>query len=123
MNIEKYIRFPSLVVSFAVLAMGFVAKGDTLTNLVLSTPGSSWSLEINTPGFLVQKDSFSQDGSSARLTAISGDSAIILSAFLEKAAGEGDAKKCRDYYWNEAQKSPMEKSDITWSETGAVAVV
>lgn len=115
----------SLFTLLALIAAAFCfdVKADTATNLYLSTPGSSWSLEIDTPGFTLEKRVFSRDGMSAQLKAHDSDKGIILSAFLEKAASPGDAVKCREYYWNDAQKSPMKKDDIKMSEAGQIALV
>lgn len=108
----------------AVLATGFCVKADAATNnLYLATPGSSWSLEIDASGFTLQQKDLSQDGTAARLMAENKSNGVILSAFLEKAAGPGDAKACREYYWKDAQKSPFKKDDIEMSEAGSVALV
>jgi hypothetical protein len=48
---------------------------------------------------------------------------VILSAFLEKTFMPGDAKRCREYYWKEAQKSPLRKDEVKMSEAGPAALV
>jgi tetratricopeptide (TPR) repeat protein len=112
---------------FAVFAMallsGRAASAGETNNLYLATPGSSWSLEINTPGFALEQRGFSRDGTAAQLKAVNTENGVIMTAFLEKAETPGDAKKCREYYWSQAQKSPMKKDDIKLSEIGPVALV
>ena len=106
----------------AALTSAHLVSADT-TNLCLVTPGSSWSLEIDVPGYKVQKEVLSPDGTSAQLMAVNERNDIILSAFLEKAAGPVDAKACRQYYWSKTQENPITRENITLTETGSVALV
>jgi len=123
MKAKMFCRCFLLITIAATFAFDFVAKADTTTNLYLATPGSSWSLEIDTPGFNLEESNFSQDGTAARLKAVNTNNGVILSVFLEKAQTAGDAKQCREFYWRDAQKSPFKKDDLKMSETNSVALV
>lgn len=120
-------KTPCQYLVFVVLVAAFlsndVLRADTTNNLYLTTPGSSWSLEINVPGFDLEQRELLPDGNAARLMAENKTDGIILSAFLEKAPRAGDAKQCREYYWQMAQKSPLPKDDVKMSETGSIALV
>lgn len=115
--------FPSNFTVIALLSFSLVVKAGTANDLYLATPGSSWSLEIDTPGFTLEQKDFSQDGTAARLMAVNKKDNVILSAFLEKAARPGDAKACREYYWSEAKTSPFQKDDLKMSESSSAALV
>jgi tetratricopeptide (TPR) repeat protein len=114
--------FSVCIAIITALASGLAVKAATTNNLYLMIPGASWSLEIDVPGFTLLHRNFSDDGTAARLMAENENTGLILSAFMEKAAAAGDAKQCREYYWNAAQKSPMKKDDFKMSETGSVAL-
>lgn len=90
---------------------------------VLSLPELAWSLEIDAPGFVIEEREISPRGDAARLQAKNEATGVILSAFLERAAGAGGAKECREYYWNRAQQSPFRKEQIQFYELGPAAVV
>lgn len=116
----KSIIFAAMV---AALFSHCLLRADSTNSLYLTTPGSSWSLEIGAPGLKLEERELSPDGTAARLMAENKTAGIILSAFLEKAPHPGDAKQCREYYWAKAQKSPMKKDDIKMSVSGSVALV
>jgi tetratricopeptide (TPR) repeat protein len=123
MKDRTFRNFLYVITTVTALASGWAVKAGATNNLYLAIPGANWSLEIDTPGFTLRQRDFSEDGTAARLTAENQSAGIILSAFLEKAAAAGDAKQCREYYWNDAQKSPMKKDDLRMSEAGSVALV
>ena len=91
--------------------------------LSLSLPELPWALEIAAPGFAVEEKEIAPGGEAARLMAVNGATGVILSAFLEKAPGAGDAQACREHYWSRARQSPFRKEQIRLSETGPLAVV
>lgn len=113
-----------LVAILTALAFPSLSRGGTITNnLYLATPGSSWSLEIGAPGFEIKQRIISTNGTAAQLLAENREQGVTLSAFLEKAPTAGDAKQCREYFWNKAQESAFKPEDVKMSETGSVALV
>jgi tetratricopeptide (TPR) repeat protein len=115
--------FLVLATVVAAFLSGWTAFAGGTNNLHLATPGSSWSLEINTTGFALQGQDFSRDGTAAQLQAVNTSNNIILSAFLEKPETPGDAKACRDFYWSKAKQNPMKMEDVKMSEISSVALV
>lgn len=118
------ISFRIFVLAATALVSGCsITQAEIATNLYLVIPGSNWSLEIDAPGFIFQQKEITADGMNTRLEAENKSDGFFLSAFLEKAEGVGDAKQCREYYWNRARQSPFKKDDIKMSEIGSVALV
>jgi tetratricopeptide (TPR) repeat protein len=89
----------------------------------LTLPGLEWALEINAPGFLVEKRTLGPRGDSVYLFTSNKESKVILSAFLEKAARRGTSKECRDFYWGGTKKTPLKKEQIEMYDLGGMAIV
>ena len=124
MKVKVLFRCLVLVAVLTALAFPSLSRGGTITNnLYLATPGSSWSLEIGAPGFEIKQRIISTNGTAAQLLAQNREQGVTLSAFLEKVPAAGDAKQCREYFWNKAQESAFKPEDVKMSETGSVAVV
>ena len=117
----KILRYFLLVTLVATWSADFRCPAVTVTNLTLAIPGASWALEIDTPGFDLTKSGISPDGSAAQLAAVNAANGLALSAFVEKAASEGDAKKCRDYYSTRMEGDPFVKGLLTTWETNQLA--
>jgi tetratricopeptide (TPR) repeat protein len=92
-------------------------------DVYLSLPDLTWALEITAPGFKVEEGQLSSNGNSARLQAVNEENGVFLTAFLEKAEKNGGASDCREYFWSQAKKSPFPKEQVTFMETGEIAVV
>src|ERR1700747_2766832 len=118
----RHLRLPAAVL-ILLLSTGLVSRAVITTNLLLDIPGSGWALVINTPGFDLQKRGISPDGSAAQLMAVNLTNDIILSAFIEKAADGGDARRCREFYWTNGLAEPLTKYNVTQSEAGSMAMV
>lgn len=125
--IYKRFSFPAAVIVFGFLSLvvshALAEGGQNDTRLVLTLPDLSWALEIAEPGFTIKEKKINDRGDGIMLLAENVSKRVILSAFLEKAAGTGDARACRDHYWKLASKSPLKKTDIRMYESGPMAIV
>jgi tetratricopeptide (TPR) repeat protein len=112
------------IMRLAILLVGVIMSRCAFSeDISLSLPELSWSMEIAAPGFVVEEKEIAPSGESARLEAVNKTSGVILTAFLEKTNKKGDAKACREYYWNKAKKSPFKKEEIILRESGPMALV
>jgi hypothetical protein len=106
----------------ALLSSQAVFAGET-NDLHLALPGSTWSLEINSPDFIIlKKPVLSPDGTSVKMDALNEANGAIMTAGIVKAKTPGDAKTCREYFWGLAQKIPWKMDDVKFSEVGPVAL-
>jgi tetratricopeptide (TPR) repeat protein len=120
MAVKALMKTPRWAVGLILLASGRLLFSDPVS---LSLPDLPWSLDIEAPGFVIEDKEIAPDGNAARLQAINKTSGVVLSAYLEKAGGAGDAKACRDYYWSRAKQSPFKKEQVSMRETGSLALV
>ncbi len=91
--------------------------------LCLTFPHLSWSLEIEAPNFVLKVKDYNSAGTGTRFFATNEKTGVVMSAYLEKAAKEGDAKECRTYYWDRAKESPWKKDDLKMRESGDIALL
>jgi len=89
----------------------------------MTFPGKPWSLVLDAGSYTFKTLETKPDGSGISTYGEDKASGMILSIFLEKAAHDGDARACREYYWKRAKKSPFRKKDVTFSERGEMALV
>lgn len=108
------------VLVFILSTAGGAAARDKIH---LTMPDLDWALEIDCPTFEIQKGDFNPDGPSWRLMAKDQRTEVIMSIFVEPAAGDGDYKACRDYYWPLVESSPVIEENIIFSERGEMAIV
>lgn len=114
---------PSMVSVCAVLLSLLFMPCAYAEPLVMTLPNMTWALEIETDGFEVQGLDTASSGEGMRLMAGNEKTGVFMTVFLEKAESDGDKKVCRDFYWSQAKQSPVEKSDLTMSETETFAKV
>jgi len=91
--------------------------------LTLRLPERNWALLIPSKGLRVQEYQLDPRGRQARFLAKNATTDLMVSAFLELAAHDGDAKACRDFYWARAKQSPVPKKDVEFFESGPIALV
>ena len=111
---------------FAMIALiaAAPAAAPTTGTLTLAMPGTTWSLEIDAPGFMVLHDALSPDGEGRRITAFNEEKRMAMSAFLGRAADPaGDARDARAYYWSLMQQEPVRRENVRMSDFGNIAVV
>jgi len=125
--IRKRFSCPTAVILFGFLSLTVspppADSGQNDTRLVLTLPDLSWALEIAEPGFTIKEKKFNDRVNGAMLMAVNPTTQVNLSAFLEKAAKKGDAKACRDYYWERAKEAPTSMKDVRMFESGQMAIV
>ena len=94
-------------------------------DITLSLPGLTWALEIDAPSFKIVDKEFTRDGKNVRIEAERTQPHIIISAFLEEAAGKGSAVECRDYYWAKAQEGlkMIKRDDLKVYESDGMGFV
>ena len=91
--------------------------------LKFTYPGAAWRLVISLPGFQLGTPKTRADGTGMALRGENLDTGTLVSIFLEKAARRGDAKACRDYYWNDAGRGPERLKKVRKYERGEMAIV
>jgi len=92
--------------------------------LLISYPGKPWAVEIDSPGFVVERSARQPDGRQYFL-ANNPVTGLVLSAMLEKGNGPADRKTCPDYLRNRVKSLPagITASDIRSSETADIAII
>jgi tetratricopeptide (TPR) repeat protein len=92
--------------------------------LLVSYPGKTWAVEIDSPGFVVERSERQPDG---RQYFLANDPAtgLILSAMLEKGKGPADSKTCPDYLRNRVKSLPagISATEIRSSQIADLAVI
>jgi hypothetical protein len=92
--------------------------------LLISYPGKAWAVEIDSPGFVVERNERQPNG---RQYFLANDPAtgLIFSATLEKGDGPADSKTCPDYLRNRVKSLPagLTATDIRSSEIADIAVI
>ena len=98
------------------------AKEQIKEVIILSLPNLNWGLEIDAPGFAIEKKQVSKNGDKTSFQANNDAAGLTMSAFLEKAPNTGTSKDCRDYYFSKLKESPAVESDVKMSEIGEMAI-
>ena len=92
--------------------------------LLISYPGKTWAVEIDSPGFVVERNERQPDG---RQYFLANDPAtgLVLSATLEKGNGPADSKTCPDYLRNRVKSLPagLIATEIRSSQIADFAVI
>ena len=115
-----------LFASYSLLAAdGLALAGNAPPSVIpLTLPSLDWTLAIETPSFALEQKAFYQtdEGEAARFFATNPLTGVVMSAFLEKAPREGDARVCRSFYLDKLVLSPTDKSSLRFRESGPVAI-
>lgn len=92
--------------------------------LFIAYPGKNWTVEIDSPGFIVQTQERKADGREYLLARNPGTE-IILSVTLEQARGGAGAKTCPGYLQKRVSSLPPQLSpvDVHALELGDMAVI
>jgi tetratricopeptide (TPR) repeat protein len=92
--------------------------------LLISYPGKTWAVEIDSPGFVVERNERQPDG---RQYFLANDPAtgLVFSAALEKGNGPADSKTCPDYLRNRVKSLPagLIATEIRSSQIADFAVI
>jgi tetratricopeptide (TPR) repeat protein len=114
--------FALLLTSLSLAAL--VQSGKPQEKLLISYPGKTWAIEIDSPGFVVEASERRADG---REYFVANDPAtgLVLSAMLEKGNGPADSKTCPDYLRNRVKSLPPDATttDIRSSQIGEIDVI
>lgn len=86
-------------------------------------PYENWTLLVNFHGCEFEKNDVSPDENSRSILATNKEEGVTISAFIEKAKGEGNHIDCRKFYWEKASKSPLPKENINLYEKSDMAFV
>lgn len=122
---KEYFRYGAFILIFLVAVFAFAAPSATQPAdvLALSLPARTWSIEVASPGFSAEDIELAPNGKAIRLMASNRQTGVIVSIFLEPARRVGDAKACREFFWNRAKQSPFPKEQIRQYEDGDMAIV
>jgi hypothetical protein len=103
MKRRSIVVFALLLTSLSNTALA--QSGTPQEKLLISYPGKTWAVEIDSPGFVVEKSEHQPDG---RQYFLANDPAtgLIFSATLEKGNGPADSKTCPDYLRNRVKSLP-----------------
>lgn len=99
-------------------------SGRPQEKLFIKFPGKTWALEIDSPGFVVERSERQPNG---RQYFLANDPAtgLIFSATLEKGNGPADSKTCPDYLRNRVKSLPagLTATEIRSSQIADFAVI
>src|SRR6204780_4391645 len=92
--------------------------------LLISYPGKTWAVEIDSPGFVVERNERQPDGRQYFL-AKDPPPGLFLSAALEKGNAPADSKTCPDYLRNRVKSLPagLIATEIRSSQIADFAVI
>lgn len=105
------------------IEISFAALQNSEHPIEIAYPGKTWALTIKSRGFEIKQKQTKPDGDGVMIAATNEENGLIMTVYLEKAAGKGGSKECRDYYWGKAKNSPLPKTDIKMSELNEMALV
>jgi len=83
--------------------------------------GRPWALLVDVPGLVLERGGSRPDGS-AVVMGHSDEAGLVVSIFLEPAAGPGGPVECRAALFEKALLSPTEKVAVARSERGNMAI-
>ena len=89
----------------------------------LSLEGKTWSLLVDLPKFKIEERKTRPDGSGTMIRGASRKTDVVVSVFLERAPNLQSMEECKEYYWGQASRSPLPKSEIKHEVTGSMALV
>jgi hypothetical protein len=86
-------------------------------------PGKPWALVLDLPGFEFSDRSARPDGKGISVFGANESTGVIVSIYLEHAAGPGGASACRDYYMSKPKLGRPDRRDVGFSERDNMAIV
>jgi tetratricopeptide (TPR) repeat protein len=99
-------------------------SGKAQEKLLIKYPGKNWAIEIDSPGFVVERSERQPDG---REYFLANDPAtgMVFSAMLEKGNGPADSKTCPDYLRSRVKSLPADvtATEIRSSQIADLAVI
>jgi hypothetical protein len=108
----------------SVATAALAQSGKPQEKLLIKYPGKTWAIEIDSPGFVVERSERQPDG---REYLLANDPAtgIVFSAMLEKGNGPADGKSCPDYLRNRVKSLPANSAatDIRASQIAGIDVI
>jgi hypothetical protein len=108
-----------LVASLDLAAQSGAARGTQR----LRYADKSWTLLIDLPGFVQVEEWASRNGTRRMFRARDYETGVVVSAFLERNPELGSHAQCREHYWAKAQRSPIERSDVTRRSSASMEIV
>jgi len=109
-----------LVAAFSIPGPAQISKDGLCA---ISLPSIDWALQVELKDFKFKGMELRPDFLGQQMSASNEKTGVIVSVFLEKADHPGDAKECRNFYWERSMKNPVEKSDVRQTELNGVPVV
>jgi len=111
-----------LVVSFALNVLA--QTGSPQEKLLVSYPGKSWGLQIDSPGFTVDSNQRKEDGRQY-LMATNRKTGIEVSITLEQGSGSADESTCPEFLARRVRSLPagMKATDVHSSRMSDMSVI
>ena len=97
------------------------AGGPSLRKITF--PGKSWALALDLPGFEFSRRDSRSDGKGISVFGSDDARGMVVTVFIEHAAGPGDARACRDYYLSKGQGGHLHRREVKLSERPGMALV
>jgi hypothetical protein len=98
------------------------AEKDKANGLRVSVPGAKWEMVLG-GGLRVLDDQSDERRKIRQVSAMSEESGLVVSIFMEPAGARGDSTAVRNVYWGRAKNSPIPKKDIKLGKAGQYATV
>lgn len=113
-----------ILLAAAIPPSALAQQGEPQERLSISFPGKSWSLEIDSPGFVIQQEQRRPDGR-VYLFATDPATKLLVSVTLEQAEGGADSSTCLDFLQKRAHSLPpgMTATDVQPSVINQMAVI
>jgi hypothetical protein len=86
-------------------------------------PGKDWTLAMDLPGFLLERQDTRPDGATAMLMAHNDETGMTVFAYVTKEPKDRSVDECKRHYWGLTASSPFRKDDVHQVTKGEMLAV
>ncbi|HEV8200284.1 MAG TPA: hypothetical protein VGS03_09705 [Candidatus Polarisedimenticolia bacterium] len=86
-------------------------------------PGKDWTLAMDLPGFLLERQDTRPDGATAMLMAHNDATGMTVFAYVTREPKDRSVDECKRHYWGLTASSPFRKDDVHQVTKGEMLAV
>jgi hypothetical protein len=101
-----------MLVLGVVAAAAAVAAEPAASTFKVALPGKGWSLALDLPGYLLERQDTRPDGATAMMMAHNEQTGMTAFAYVTKEPKYHSVEECKRHYWGLTESSPFRKDDV-----------